>query len=430
MKEIESGTDTRSEVFGAMDHAGHLPRPDWVRRVNLFGTAVGDPARMVSLDADEMLTVAVESVGLSDLGDEPGWEAGYRALCGALNEDAQLNVVGRLSARGEIIRNLQNRLRMVDYWRANPEALAADVAAPVFVSGPPRTGTTILLELLALDPNLRGVRGYEAHFPLGTLPESGADALACSEPEQEFWADIQPEFMTMHELRSDLPVECVHFCQPEFRSWHWPMMHAIGNLGARGADLDFGAVYRWHKNFLQTLQHIDGAPARFLLKSPAHMGTLPDLFAAYPDARVILTHRDPIRFLGSVANLTTTLHWMRSDSVAPSESGPTMLFTYQMIMDMVMGQRASGEVPDDQIADLLFRDLVSDPVPAVRAVYHRLGLEFSDELAAAIPAYLADKPKDKFGKHVYNPAALGLDESSVRAQFTDYIARYNIPLEG
>ena len=412
-----------------MEHAGHLPRPDWVRRVNLFGTSVGDPARMVSLDADEMLAVATESVGLLDFGDEPGWEAGYRALCGALNEDAQLNVVGRLSARGEIIRNLQNRLRMVDYWRASPEALAADVAAPVFVSGPPRTGTTILLELLALDPNLRGVRGYEAHFPLDTLPDSGASALACSEPEQEFWADIQPEFMTMHELRSDLPVECVHFCQPEFRSWHWPMMHAIGDLAARGADLDFGAVYRWHKNFLRTLQHIDGAPAQFLLKSPAHMGTLPDLFAAYPDARVILTHRDPIRFLGSVANLTTTLQWMRSDSVAPSESGPTMLFIYQMMMDMVMGQRASGEVPDDQIADLLFRDLVSDPVPALQAVYDRLGLEFSDELAAAIPAYLADKPKDKFGKHVYDPAALGLDESAVRAQFTDYIAHHNIPLE-
>ena len=412
-----------------MEHTGHLPRPDWVRRLNLFGTAVGDPARLVSLDADDMLAAAIESVGLSDFGDELGWEAGYRAVCDALNENAQLNVVGRLSARGEIIRNLQNRLRMVDYWRDNPEALAAEVTTPVFVSGPPRTGTTILLELLALDPNLRGVRGYEAHFPLGTLPEAEADALACSEPEQEFWADIQPEFMTMHELRSDLPVECIHFCQPEFRSWHWPMMHAIGELAERGVSADFDAVYRWHKSFLRTLQHVDGSPAQFLLKSPAHMGTLPDLFAAYPDARVILTHRDPVRFLGSVANITTTMHWMRSDSVTPSENGPIMLFVYQMMMDMVMGQRASGEVPNHQIADLLFRDLLSDPVPAVRAVYDRLGLEFSDALAAAIPAYLADKPKDKFGKHVYEPAALGLDESTVRDQFTDYIAHHNIPLE-
>ncbi len=77
----------------------------------------------------------------------------------------------------------------------------------------------------------------------------------------------------------------------------------------------------------------------------------------------------------------------------------------------------------------LFGTAVSDPVPAVRAVYDRLGLEFSDELASAIPAYLAEKPKDKFGKHVYDPAALGLDESAVRAQFTDYIAHHNIPLE-
>ena len=107
-----------------------------------------------------------------------------------------------------------------------------------------------------------------------------------------------------------------------------------------------------------------------------------------------------------------------------------MLFIYQMMMDMVMGQRASGEVPDNQIADLLFRDLVSEPVTALQAVYDRLGLEFSDELASAIPAYLADKPKDKFGKHVYDPVALGLDESTIRDQFADYIAQHNIPLEG
>ena len=400
-----------------------------MRRINLFGTVVGDPARLVGLDADEMLTVATESVGLSDFGDEPGWEAGYRAVCSAMNEVAQLNVVGRLSARAEIIRNLQTRLRLVDLWRANPGIQKADIPAPVVISGPPRTGTSILLELLALDPNLRPVLGHETHFPLGTLPGAGADPQECSEPEQEFWADIQPEFLTMHELRSDLPVECVHFCQPEFRSWHWPMMHAIGDLAARGAPSDFGAVYRWHQAFLRTLQHLDGAPANFLLKSPAHVSTLPFLFEAYPDARVILTHRDPLKFVGSVVNVTTTLHWMRSDAVDPQQNGPVFTPLYRMGLEMAIHQRASGEVPDDQIADLLFRDLLSDPVAAVRAAYDHLGLEFPAELATAIPAYLADKPKDKFGKHVYDPAALGLDESTIRSEYADYISHYNIPLE-
>ena len=124
-------------------NTGGLVHPDWLRRLNLFGDAVGTANRMVSLDADEMLNTAAESTGYSDFGDEHRWEEGYRAMVAALEANAALTVFGRLSARGEILRNLQTRLRLVDLWRQHPE------------------------------------------------------------------------FITMHELRSHLPCECVHFVQPE-----------------------------------------------------------------------------------------------------------------------------------------------------------------------------------------------------------------------
>ena len=201
-------------------------RPDWLRRLNLFGAAVGSASHMVSLDPDEMLDTAMASTGRSDFADVLGWQAGYRELVSALQNNAQLTVFGRLAARGEIIRNLQTRLRLVELWQRNPGIRSEPVIAPVFILGPPRTGTSILLELLALDPGLRPVIAHEAHHPLGPLNDSGtATVLQRSEPEQEFWADVHPEFITMHELRSDLPCECVHFVQPEFRSWHWAMMH-------------------------------------------------------------------------------------------------------------------------------------------------------------------------------------------------------------
>jgi len=404
--------------------ADDLIRPDWVRRLNLFGASVGDPALLVGLDPDELIETALSSTGLSDFGDDD-WEGPFRAIVRAMTESADLTVIGRLSARGELLRCLQLRLRLHDLWRREPSVTAADVVAPVFILGPPRTGTSILLELLALDPNLRPVVAHEAHHPLGPPVGVAATAAECSEPEQEFWADIQPEFMTMHELRSDLPCECVHFCMPEFRSWHWPMMHDLGDVRHH----EFGPVYAWHKRFLQTLQHLDGSPQTFLLKSPAHLGSLADLLVAYPDARMIHTHRDPLKFVGSSANLTATLHWMRSTSLDRAGRGPLMSLAYQLMLGLAMGQRESGEIPAAQMADLHFKDLLADPVTAISQTYDHLGMELPAEMRDTIPAYLAAKPKGKFGPHVYDAASLSLDEGGVREEFAAYIERYDISLE-
>ena len=404
--------------------------PDWLRRLNLFGDAVGSASHMVSLDPDEMLDTAMASTGCSDFADVLGWQAGYRELVSALQNNAQLTVFGRLSARGEIIRNLQTRLRLVDLWQRNPEIRSEPVVAPVFILGPPRTGTSILLELLALDPGLRPVIAHEAHHPLGPLGGGGVSAaLDSSEPEQEFWADVHPEFITMHELRSDLPCECVHFVQPEFRSWHWAMMHNLGDVESRDEPQAMTAVYDFHEGFLQTLQYLDGEPRTFLLKAPAHLGSLAELLAQYPDARMIHTHRDPLKFIGSSANLTGVLHWMRSEAVDMSVRGPLMTLAYQFMLSGVIAQRQSGAVPAEQMADIHFRDLMGDPVNAIKRAYEHLAMPCPDEMAESVPAYLADKPKGKFGPHRYEPSRLGLDESTLRADFASYISHYGVALE-
>ncbi len=408
-----------------MAHQGPFVRPDWVRRLNLFGDSVGGAVNLVSLDPDELIDVARSTTGLDDFGDN-AWEPAYRTLLAGIEAHADLNVVGRLSTRAEILRCLQLRLRLNRHWSEVPAIRQQPIVAPVFILGPPRTGTTILLELFALDPSLRPVIAHEAHHPLGTLDGVETSAVEASEPEQEFWADIQPEFMTMHELRSDLPCECVHFSAPVFDSWHWPMMHDLGD-GEPLADMT--ATYGFHNAFLQTLQHADGSPQTFLLKSPAHLGSLTALLETYPDARMVHTHRDPLKFVGSSASITTTLHWLRSDSVTPAERGPLMSLAYQLMLALAMGQRDSGEVPADQMTDLHFRDLMGDPVGTVERAYRDLGMVFPDEMRESIPEYLASKPKDKFGKHLYDAAGLGLDESQVRDDFADYISRYDIELE-
>ena len=239
-------------------------RPPWVRRLNLFGDVVGDPAAVVGLDPDDLLATARATTGLTDLGeaDWPGWEDTYRGFITAADAEARLHLLGRVVTRAETLKMIQTWLGLLEHWRTTPAVTAEPVDAPLFVVGPPRTGTTILLELLALDPTLRAPIAWEAVQPLPRLDDPVADVAErrrLAEAEQEFWADIDPEFMTMHELASDLPCECVHFLAYDFAGPYWSMLYDTPSFtGWQLEHLEtLGRVYRLHRRMLQTFQQGD-----------------------------------------------------------------------------------------------------------------------------------------------------------------------------
>ena len=327
-------------------------------------------------------------------------------------------------------------LRLVRDWRTR------GVDAPLFVVGPPRTGTTILLELLALDPSLRAPIAWEAVQPLPRLADPIADRaerLRLAQSEQEFWADIHPDFMTMHELASDLPCECVHFLAYDFAGPYWSMHYDTPTFtGWQLEHLDaLERVYRLHRRMLQTFQHAGdsrgplpgGEPRRWLLKSPAHVSTLPQLFSEYPDALVIHTHRDPRKFIASLTSLLGVLRFMRSDVVDVEALGPMMEITYQMFLEGAIAQRSDGSVPAERIVDSHFVDLMADPVAQVHGLYDQLGLDWPARHDARIGDYLANKPRAKHGTHSYTFESVGLDEDHVRATFANYVAHYGITEE-
>jgi hypothetical protein len=415
-----------------------LTHPDWVRRMNLFGETTGDPARMVSLDAGEMLDVARAATGLDDLGetDWPGWEETYRRLLDSIDGESQLHLVGRVMTRGEVLRMLQTWLRLQGAWAETPAIREEPIDAPLFVVGPPRTGTTILLELLALDPSLRAPLAWEALHPLPVSSDPAVDRerrRELSECEQEFWSDVHPEFMTMHELASDLPCECVHFLAYDFAGPHWSMLYDTPTF--TGWQLErieplLARVYRLHRRMLQTFQHQSPQhgwePRRWLLKSPGHLQTLAQVFAEYPDARVIHTHRDPRRFIASLVSLLAVLRFTRSDQVDALTLGPLMELTYQLFLEQVIDQRENGTIPNERIVDSHFVDLMADPVGSLRRLYGELELAWPADHDQTVRDYLAAKPKGKHGEHRYSFADVGLVEESVRATFARYVGHYGI----
>jgi hypothetical protein len=401
-------------------------RPDWVRRLNVMGDSVGGPVagarRLVPLDAAELLETAEADLGGGSFGDfgDAGWRGRFEGLVRTLDASA-MHVVGRLMTRQELLRALRTRLRLGRHWEAHPEIAREEIAAPVVVTGPARSGTSILFELLWLDPALRGPVAWEALHP---VPGPGADPdalLAMSECEQELWADVQPEFAAIHELRSDLPVECVTLTLPCFCGPHWPM------VAGTGIETDMVETYAFEKRLLQVMQS-GGPRPTWLLKTPGHLMTLDLLFATFPDAWVVQTHRDPAKTMPSTVSTTAMLQWLRTDEVDLPALAAGIGAGFSFALNSVTTRRAAGELPD-RFVDVHFQSLLAEPVETLRRAYAGMQREFTPEHGERIRKYLADKPRGKFGVHKYTPEEWGFTKQELREGLAPYIEGFGVALE-
>lgn len=399
-------------------------RPEWVRLVNRMAGAVGgDARRIVPLDADELLETAAASLGgmpRGDLGD-PDWPARFASLVDALDR-SDLHTTGRLMTREELLRALRSRLLMTLRADADPGLFDEAIEAPVIVTGPARSGTTILFELLWLDPSLRAPLAWEALHPQ-PLPEDGGDdrRLLWSGCEQELWAVVQPEFAAIHELRSDLPVECVTLDMPSFAGMHWPMIAQL-----EGWAPDVAVDYDFHRRILQTLQR-GRERSTWLLKTPGHLMTLDALFATYPDAWIVQTHRDPAKTMPSTVSTTAMVQWLRRDAVDLQMLAQVISAGFAAALNGSVAVRESER--GARFVDVHFQSLMKDPVDTLRRAYDGMGRPFSEAHGERVLQYLSDKPKGKFGTHRYRPEEWGFTADGLREQLAPYISHFAVALE-
>ena len=245
-----------------------------------------------------------------------------------------------------------------------------------------------------------------------------------SECEQEFWADVQPEFQALHELRSDLPVECVTVTQGSFCGFHWSMI-----VPMEGWLPDPAVNYAYERQFLQVLQHGAG-PTQWVLKTPAHLMLLPLLFAEFEDAWVVQTHRDPAKTMPSTVSTTAMIQWLRTDDVDVDRAAQHVQAVFAAGLNGSVDLRTSGALPAERFVDVHFTELMGDPVSTMRAAYARMGRDFTDDHAAAVLDYLAHKPKGKFGVHRYQPEDWGFTAESLREAMAPYIDHFGVTNEG
>jgi hypothetical protein len=374
---------------------------------------------------------ACQTTGLSNFGEET-WRDGAGRLIEDLNRGAKLNDVGAIIAGTEIVDYLSNRLRIVDWVRRNPEVRERDIRPPVVVLGQPRTGTTILFDILAQDPANRVPLTWEVDRPWPPPQTATYETDPRIDEVQANLSNVElliPGFGAMHDMGARLGQECVRITAHEFRSMIFSTQYRVPEYQRWLLhEADMAPAYRYHRLFLQYLQS-GHAAKRWLIKSPAHLWSLGAMVQEYPHALVVHTHRDPLRVVCSLASLIDLLRRLASDDVSIAAVAAEWVDDIVLGLDRAVAARREGVVAQEQAVDVLFRDFVRDPMAVVETIYERLGIELTGEAERAMRRFLADNPQEKHGGHRYSFADTGLDAGELRERTRAYQEFFGVPDE-
>ena len=363
----------------------------------------------MSIDVDKLIATARQQTGLSSLGDDSILE-GLHELVASLNSEANLTTRGKASMEAMIVRTLANRLRVEDYLARHPELLNRPIERPMFVFGLPRTGTTLMINLLNADPRRRCFLRWEAFdsVPPPKAAEIKTDARYVTEQARlDLSIKHAPHISAIHHEDADSPTECQFAMAPSFCAQLFDANGHIPSYRKWFLGTSYLPAFRYHKRLLQLLQ--SEAPGRWTLKNPWHPLFLEDLTTVYPDAQLVMTHRDPAAVVGSACSLIKHVRRMFSDEVDTCDIAATMIDTFdRMIARADAFRKAHGR---DSIYDVGYAALMHDPIGEMKKLYRRFDEPLSDEAVAAMTAYIDNNPQGKHGRHTFLSRNLGSREN-------------------
>jgi Sulfotransferase family len=366
-------------------------------------------------DVDGVVAAAVAHTGLEDFGDD-SFREGIELLVASLRDEARLNARGEAFIYARIVTALSQRLQVEDWYRRHPEIDDVEFLPPLIGLGLPRTGSTALSVLLAQDPTIRYLRRWESSQP-------------CPPPSTVTGPDPRIPMDEGNKVGSrahvptgtHAPMECLELMTLDFKSHIFQAFAQIPSYSTWLVEkADLTSTYAYQRRVMKLLSW--GEPPRpWRLKSPSHVLWLDALNEVFPDARFVMTHRDPTDVILSVADLYADIVGGFTDHLDRRYLGQLNVEHWSVGMQRALHFRDSGA--DNRFYDIDFRAMQADPIGEVRGLYGWLDEPVGDEFESRMRAWWAEAAAEREPSSHADPAAFGIDFDQVRPLFADYVAR-------
>lgn len=376
---------------------------------------------VLQLTPEALLQSATDRTGLNNWGDNSFRER-LEVLCESLVAEAELSDVGRAMAFEQLAGHLVNRLRLEDLIAANPEIESVEIERPIIICGLPRTGTTHLHNLIAADPALRYLPYWESLEPVAAPgeadPQARRDRCAVG---LDLINTSMPEFKRMHDMTVDHAHEEIQLLGNDISGMLFECSYHLPSFAQHYKTHDQAPSYAYMKRTLQALQWLRGG-TRWVLKSPQHLEQFPALYATFPDATFVVTHRDPVDVTQSMATMISYAMRMGCDRPDPVKISAYWL---DRADDLLTGCLRDRDVlPAAQSVDVRFDDFMADEDGTVARIYELAGQPLDDRARQAMAQFCRDHPRGRYGAVDYRPADLGLDPGEIAERLSDYRSRF------
>jgi LPS sulfotransferase NodH len=387
----------------------------------------GQPTTVLAdrLDREALLDLARERAGLSDFGDTWFFEPMDHYIA-ASNAEGRLTPDGRAGTVEVIVKGLVSRLRMIEDIKRHPEILDEKLEVAGIILGLPRTGSTIFHRLLASAPGMTAIKWFEAQnfapFP-GEEPGNPAERRAYAQAMIDGWLKLAPELASIHPLDPEAPDEEILILGQMFVSTMVEGMNFVPGFTRWLNTYDQAKGHEDLKTILKYLQWQDPSRrgAKWILKSPSNLPYAETAAAAFPDALLIMTHRDPVQTVPSYISMQAALYKL-SATVSDAEVGA---FWFPRLAEWTrMFEAARARIGEDRFIDIDYREVGKNPLAQAERVLARMGIPIDDQLEEVLAEFMAGNQREQRPLHDYSPERFGLDEDTIKREFADYRARY------
>jgi Sulfotransferase family len=386
----------------------------------------------VDMSADTVLEAARALTGLDDFGP-PDFKERLRIWLQSFDEDRGLNALGRAGAFNQAVRYAAGRLRVEDLIARHPQILELKIDRPVIIAGLPRSGTTHLVNLLATHPTLRSMPLWETMEPVPKAEELSFERNETNPRYRrcvEMWhilTHVLTHWSAMHEMAPDHVHEEVELQCLDFASYMPEWLARVPRWQQYSFDHDQTPHYRYARKVIQAMTWLKG-PHRWVLKAPPNMENLPALFATYPDARVIMTHRDPVAVIQSA--VTMVAYWDRIRRTSADLPGLAAYWIRRIERLLRACVQDRDAVPAAQVHDVLFHEYMTDQRGTIERALQLAELPKTAEAQNRVNEYLEANPRGKLGRIRYDLAGdFGVDIGALRRRFQFYYDRFPVQRE-